>query len=79
MPKTIRLVAESAHPDGLIVPALGRVVQYGEDVEVSDELAGTAPSWEPHTTTMTDLGSGMLAQHDIWVDPAAAPREEGQH
>lgn len=60
--RTVKLIDPSVAPDGaLIVPALGNArVQYGETIEVPDDLAGKAP-------TPGDLGHGLLAQHDIWA------------
>lgn len=64
--KTIRLIDESVGPEGgRIVPALGNQrIQIGEDVQVPDDIAGTAP-------TDDDPGSGLLAQYDVWIDPTA--------
>ena len=60
----VKLIDQSVAPDGTrIVPALGHArVTFGQTVEVPDDVAGTAPTGEPG-----DLGSGLLAQTDVWA------------
>ncbi len=50
-------------------------VEVGRDVELPDEVAGEPPTWEPRTTHMTDPGRGLLAQHDVWIDPELGPAD----
>lgn len=46
----------------------GPIAAYGEPVEVSDELAGQAPTGERWTEDY-EPGSGLLAQVDNWATP----------
>lgn len=58
--KTVVLIDPAMGPDSVrIVPVLGITVRKGDAVEVPDDVAGTAP-------TKGDLGSGLLAQSDVW-------------
>lgn len=70
--KTVRLIDESVGPGGgRIVPALGNlVIRLGEGVEVPDDVAGHAPSeyTNDDDVVVSDLGSGLLAQSDVWVE-----------
>jgi hypothetical protein len=62
----IRLVDPSLRAeDGRIVPSLADVgldplVQAGETIDVPESLAGRGPE-------DGDLGTGMLAQTDVWA------------
>jgi hypothetical protein len=47
--------------DAYHIPALALSVKSGEVVTVSDATAGAPPSPDG-----SDLGSGLLAQSDIW-------------
>jgi hypothetical protein len=44
-----------------IVPVLGTTVRKGEVIDVPDDVAGQGPC-------DGDLGSGLLAQVDIWSE-----------
>lgn len=60
--KTVVLIDPAMGPESeRIVPVLGTTVRKGEAVDVPDDIAGTAP-------TDDDLGSGLLAQSDVWSE-----------
>jgi len=50
--------------DERYLPDLGVTVARGSTIEVSEAFAGTEPSGD-------DLGSGLLAQVDVWKRAAA--------
>lgn len=56
--------------DEVYVPAIGQFVRRHEAIEVSEDIAGTEPKGSPGQEGY-DPGSGLLAQFDVWVKPAA--------
>lgn len=80
--KTVRLIDPALQPgEGRIVPVLATIgrptfVEKNQDLELPDDIAGTAPTWEPRTTNMTDMGTGLLAQHEVWTETGTPARTE---
>jgi hypothetical protein len=53
---------------------LNTYVRPGEPIDVPDDVAGKAPTKNDDTN---DLGSGLLAQSDVWALADTADRKDG--
>lgn len=54
--------------DEVEIMATGQTCKRGEQVEVSAEIAGRAPSGDPDDGDDYDPGEGLLAQDTSWVE-----------